>query len=81
MTESVERYYIPAQEVPLPEAGSVFMLLQSCLGITIAVRRNRIVIQHPNLLEGVDCPSIRNPQIGQAIADLSYRSVTRVPRG
>jgi hypothetical protein len=46
------------------------MLLQSCLGITIAVRRNRIVIQHPNLPEGVDCPSIRNLQIGQAIADL-----------
>jgi len=59
MTERVERCYIPAQAVPLPEAGSVFMLLQSCLGITIAVRRNRIVIQHPNLPEGVDCPLAR----------------------
>jgi hypothetical protein len=46
------------------------MLLQSCLGITIAVRRNRIVIQHPNLPEGVDRLSIRNLKISQAIADL-----------
>jgi glycogen debranching enzyme len=51
-------------------AGSVFMLVQSCLGITIDAHRNRIVIQHPTLPEGVDRLSIRNLQIGQATADL-----------
>jgi glycogen debranching enzyme len=51
-------------------AGSVFLLLQSCLGIRIDARLNRIVIQHPHLPEGLDRLSIRNLQVGQATADL-----------
>ena len=51
-------------------AGSVFMLLQSCLGVRIDARLNRIVVQHPHLPEGLDRLSIRNLQVGQATADL-----------
>jgi glycogen debranching enzyme len=51
-------------------AGSVFMLLQACLGATIDARRNRIVFQHPRLPPGLDRLSIRNLQVGQASADL-----------
>jgi glycogen debranching enzyme len=51
-------------------AGSVFMLIQSCLGMTIDARRNRIVFRHPRLPEGLDRVWIRNLQIGQASADL-----------
>jgi glycogen debranching enzyme len=51
-------------------AGSVFMLLQSCLGVRIDARLNRIVIQHPHLPEGLDRLSIRNLQVGNASADL-----------
>jgi glycogen debranching enzyme len=57
-------------------AGSVFMLLQSCLGVTIDARRNRIVIQHPRLPEGLDRLSIRNLQIGMASADLVLQRYT-----
>jgi glycogen debranching enzyme len=51
-------------------AGSVFLLLQSCLGVRIDARLNRIVIQHAHLPEGLDRLSIRNLQVGQATADL-----------
>jgi glycogen debranching enzyme len=51
-------------------SGSVFLLLQSCLGVRIDARLNRIVIQHPQLPEGLDRLSIRNLQVGQATADL-----------
>jgi glycogen debranching enzyme len=51
-------------------AGSVFMLLQSSLGLSIDARLNRIVIQHPRLPEGLERLSIRNLQVGQASADL-----------
>jgi glycogen debranching enzyme len=51
-------------------AGSVFMLIQSCLGVTIDARRNRIVFRHPRLPEGLDRVWIRNLQIGQVSADL-----------
>jgi len=51
-------------------AGSVFLLLQSCLGIRIDARLNRIIVQHPHLPEGLDRLTIRNLQVGQASADL-----------
>jgi glycogen debranching enzyme len=51
-------------------AGSVFMLVQSCLGVTIEGARNRIVIKHPRLPDKLDRLSIRNLQIGPASADL-----------
>jgi glycogen debranching enzyme len=51
-------------------AGAVFMLVQSCLGVTVEGTRNRIVIKHPRLPDGLDRLSIRNLQIGQASADL-----------
>jgi glycogen debranching enzyme len=51
-------------------SGSVFMLLQSCLGVRIDSRLNRIIIQHPHLPEGLDRLSIRNLQVGNATADL-----------
>jgi glycogen debranching enzyme len=51
-------------------AGSVFMLLQSCLGVSIDADRNRIVVKHPRLPDGLDRLSIRNLQIGRATADL-----------
>jgi glycogen debranching enzyme len=51
-------------------AASVYMLLQSCLGLDIDALQNRIVLNHPHLPEGLDRITIRNLQVGLAGAEI-----------
>jgi glycogen debranching enzyme len=44
-------------------AGTVFMLLQSCLGITVDAKRRRIVFDRPYLPQGIPQLSIRDLRI------------------
>jgi glycogen debranching enzyme len=51
-------------------AGSVFLLLQACLGLDIDAPNLRICLDRPELPEGLDRVAIRNLQIGEARLDL-----------
>lgn len=52
-------------------AGSVFMMLQACLGLTIDGGRCRIVLRSPTLPPGIDRVSIRSLSVGSATVDLT----------
>jgi glycogen debranching enzyme len=54
-------------------AGSVFLLLQACLGIDIDAPASRICLQHPVLPEELAEVSIRNLTVGNASVDLVLR--------
>lgn len=51
-------------------AGSVFMLLQACLGLDIDGWRKQIVVDHPCLPIGVDRLRVEGLAVGPAMADL-----------
>jgi glycogen debranching enzyme len=51
-------------------AGSVFLLLQACLGLDVDAPNMRICLDRPELPEGLDRVAIRNLQIGEAAVDL-----------
>ena len=51
-------------------AGAAFLLLQSCLGLTIDANRNRIVLTHPVLPKYLEHVRVRDIQIGEASVDL-----------
>jgi glycogen debranching enzyme len=52
-------------------AGSVFMLLQSCLGLEIRASEQRIYLHHSALPEKLQHVRIRNLKVGNASVDLS----------
>ena len=52
-------------------AGSVFMLLQSCLGLEIRASEQRIYLHHSALPEKLQYVRIRNLKVGNASVDLS----------
>jgi glycogen debranching enzyme len=56
-------------------AGSVFMLLQSCLGLHIDGRRQRLLIDRPSLPLGVDHLRIRKLPLGERAVDLHFHRV------
>jgi glycogen debranching enzyme len=53
-------------------AGSVFLLLQSCLGLSIRAKESRIYLNHPALPEALPSLQIRNIRIGNASVDLGF---------
>ena len=53
-------------------AGSVFVLLQSCLGMSIRAKESRIYLNHPALPEALPSLQIRNVRIGNASVDLGF---------
>ncbi len=53
-------------------AGSVFMLLQSCLGITIDGWQGDILLDHPALPEGIDRLDLRGLSLGGDTIDLRF---------
>ncbi len=53
-------------------AGAVFMLLQSCLGITIDGWQGDIVLDRPALPEGIDRLHLRGLPLGKDRIDLSF---------
>ena len=73
----------PAAESPiaypvacLPQAwaaGSVFMMLQACLGLRIDGWRNEIYIDHPCLPVGIDRLTVRHLAVGNARINLTFQ--------
>ena len=69
---------IPYPVACLPQAwaaGSVFMMLQACLGLRIDGRRGEIRIEHPQLPDGVDRMTVRALDVGGATIDLGFERV------
>jgi glycogen debranching enzyme len=69
---------IPYPVACLPQAwaaGSVFMMLQACLGLRIDSRRGEVRIEHPQLPEGVDRMTIHALEIGGARLDLGFERI------
>ena len=56
-------------------AGSVFMLLQACLGVSINGWRNEIRIVRPQLPPGIDNVALRGLQVGPWCVDLVFERV------
>jgi glycogen debranching enzyme len=52
-------------------AGSVFMLLQACLGLEIRASESRIYLHHPALPEKLQYVRIHNIRVGDASVDLA----------
>ena len=62
----------------LPQAwasGSVFMMLQACLGLTIDGWRAEIHVDRPHLPVGIDRLTIRQLAVGDARVDLTFQRI------
>ncbi|MFL6451900.1 MAG: glycogen debranching N-terminal domain-containing protein [Bryobacteraceae bacterium] len=53
-------------------AGAVFLLLQSCLGLSIRAEESRIYLTYPTLPEALPSVRIRNIKVGNASVDLNF---------
>ena len=53
-------------------AGAVFLLLQSCLGLSVRAKESRIYVNYPALPEALPSVRIRNLKMGQASVDLGF---------
>src|SRR5579883_2447567 len=53
-------------------AGAVFLVLQSCLGLSIHAKQSRIYLHHTALPEALPQVRIRNLRIGKASVDLAF---------
>lgn len=53
-------------------AGAVFWVLQTCLGLEICAREQRLYLHHSALPENLRQVHIRNLRIGEACVDLSF---------
>lgn len=56
-------------------AGSIFMLLQACLGITIDASDYRVVIRQPRLPIGIDRLEVRELTFNQHRVDLGFQRI------
>jgi glycogen debranching enzyme len=56
-------------------AGSVFMMLQSCLGVRIDAARQRLLIDRPRLPLGIESIQVGNLAIGAGRVDLSFQRI------
>ncbi len=54
-------------------AGSAFMVLQACLGLSILASEQKVVFNHPILPEFIDKMQIKNLKVGTASVDLLLR--------
>src|SRR5205823_6688571 len=53
-------------------AGAVFLVLQSCLGLSVRARESRVYLYYPALPESLQFVRIRNLKVGQASIDLAF---------
>jgi glycogen debranching enzyme len=53
-------------------AGSVFMVLQACLGLEVRAQESRVYLHHSALPESLEEVHIRNLRVGSAFVDLSF---------
>ena len=56
-------------------AGSIFMLLQACLGITIDASDYRVVVRQPRLPIGIDRLEVRELTFNQHRVDLGFQRI------
>ena len=56
-------------------AGSVFMLLQACLGLQVDAARSEVIIDHPQLPFGVDRLRVERVDVAGARVDLMFERV------
>ena len=56
-------------------AGSVFMMLQSCLGVRIDAAQQRLLIDQPRLPLGIESIQVGNLAIGAGRVDLSFQRI------
>ncbi|TLX60816.1 amylo-alpha-1,6-glucosidase [Stutzerimonas nosocomialis] len=54
-------------------AGSVFMLLQACLGVSIDARQGQVSVERPHLPAGIDQLQLRGLRVGDGQLDLSFQ--------
>ena len=54
-------------------AGAVFLVLQSCLGLSVSAKESRVYLNHTQLPEAVPDVRIRNLQVGNASVDFTVR--------
>jgi glycogen debranching enzyme len=59
-------------------AGAVFMVMQSCLGLSICAKESRIYVKHPALPESIEFVRIRNLKVGKASVDLVFERQAHV---
>ncbi|MFN3521586.1 MAG: glycogen debranching N-terminal domain-containing protein [Phenylobacterium sp.] len=56
-------------------AGSVFMILQACLGLHINAPERRIDVYNPHLPLGIDRLKIEGLRVGSAVADVVFERI------
>lgn len=56
-------------------SGSIFMLIQACLGLVIDGREEKLYLSTPVLPESIRELGVRNLKIGKSVVDLRFRAV------
>ncbi|MFL9991453.1 amylo-alpha-1,6-glucosidase [Paraburkholderia sediminicola] len=56
-------------------AGSPFMMLEACLGITIDATRREVVIEQPMLPEGIDWLEVGDLKVGDSSVSITFRRI------
>jgi glycogen debranching enzyme len=56
-------------------AGSPFMMLEACLGVTIDAARREVLIEQPMLPDGIDWIEISDLRVGDASVSITFRRV------
>ena len=57
--------------------GSVFMLLQACLGLEIDGARKEVHVEQPQLPIGIESVRVSDLRVGDAMIDLDFGRVQR----
>ncbi|SEJ05819.1 amylo-alpha-1,6-glucosidase [Paraburkholderia diazotrophica] len=56
-------------------AGSPFMMLEACLGVTIDAERREVLIEQPMLPDGIDWIEISDLRVGDSSVSITFRRV------
>jgi glycogen debranching enzyme len=56
-------------------AGSMFMLMQACLGVDIDGRRGIIHVRRPRLPQGIDRLTVHCLEVGNARLDIGFERI------
>ena len=56
-------------------AGSPFMMLEACLGVTIDAAQHEVRVSQPMLPEGIDWLEVKDLRVGSASVTLTFRRV------
>ncbi|TDN64042.1 glycogen debranching N-terminal domain-containing protein [Paraburkholderia sp. BL10I2N1] len=56
-------------------AGSPFMMLEACLGLTIDAAKREVIIEQPMLPEGIDWLEVGDLRVGDSTVSITFRRV------